>query len=328
MKSEYHILITDAHHDNFQVEEKILEQIGAQIHIGHCKSEDELLKFDPHMDALLVSYVYLGEKAINHFTNCKVIVKYAVGVDNIDLPKATKRNIMVANVPDYCTEEVSTHAMALLLSLTRKLITFDQSVKEGYWNPLIADPIYRMEDKTLGIIGFGKNGQRLAQKMLPFHMHMIASDPGVDSETMAKNGVKKVNLNSLLRQAHYISLHCPLTQSTYHLINQKTIEMMRPGVFLVNTSRGGVIDQDALYTALKRGQITGVALDVLENEPPLSSDILKMDNIIYTPHVAWHSEESEITLRKKAANEVIRALQGKKPINLVNRELLCNSKGK
>lgn len=322
MKPKYHVLITDAHHDNFQIEEKILEQIGAKVHIGYCKNEEELLKIDPHMDALLVSYVYVGEKAMKHFTHCKVVVKYAVGVDNIDLPAATKHKILVTNVPDYCTEEVSTHTMALLLALVRKIIPFNQSVKNGIWNPLIADPIYRMEGKTLGIIGFGKNGQRLAQKMLPFNMNIMASDPGVSSTLMAKHGVKKVNLDILLTQTHYIILHCPLNQSTYHLINQKTIDMMKQGVFLVNTSRGSVIDQSALYKALRKGKIAGVALDVMENEPPLQNDILEMNNIIYTPHVSWHSVESEITLREKAAMEVKRVLQGKKPINLVNREVL------
>lgn len=320
MNPKYHVLITDAHHANFQIEKEILEQIGAKIHIAYCKDEEELLKIDSHMDALLVSYVYVGEKAINHFKNCKVIVKYAVGVDNIDLPTATKRNILVANVPDYCTEEVSTHAMALLLTLIRKIITFDQSVKKGCWNPLIADPIYRMEEKTLGIIGFGKNGQALAQKMHPFKMNMLATDPGVSSNVMAKFGVQKVNLDILLKQAHYITLHCPLNQATYHLINQRTIDLMKPEVFIVNTSRGPVIEQSALYEALKNGKIAGAALDVMENEPPEQSDILKMDNVIYTPHVSWHSEEAEATLREKAALEVKRVLLGQKPLNLVNSE--------
>lgn len=322
MKPKYHVLITDAYHANFQIEKEILEEIGAKIHIGYCKDEEELLKINPHMDALLVSYVFVGEKAINHFTKCKVIVKYAVGVDNIDLTTARKRNILVANVPDYCTEEVSTHAMALLLTLIRKIITFDQAVKKGYWNPLIADPIYRMEEKTLGIIGFGKNGQALAQKMHPFKMNMLASDPGVRSNIMAKFDVKKVDLDTLLKQAHYISLHCPLNQTTYHLINERTINLMKPEVFIVNTSRGPVIEQSALYEALINGKIAGAGLDVMENEPPGKSDILKMDNVIYTPHVSWHSEEAEATLREKAALEVKRALLGHKPLNQVNSDEL------
>jgi len=326
MKPKYHVLITDAHHKNFQLEEKILEQLGAKVHIGYCKNEEDLLKINSYMDALLVSYVYVGEKAMQHFINCKVMVKYAVGVDNIDLSAATKRKILVANVPDYCTEEVSTHTMSLLLALVRKIIPFDNSVKNGKWNPLIADPIYRMEGKTLGIIGFGRNGQRLAQKILPFNMNIIASDPGIGLTMMAKYSVKKVNLDILLKQAHYIALHCPLNQSTYHLINQKTIDMMRQGVFLVNTSRGAVVNQSALYEALKKGKIAGAALDVMENEPPNQNDILKMNNIIYTPHVSWHSEEAETALRRKAALEVKRVLEGKKPINLVNKEVFANNR--
>lgn len=324
MNPKYHVLITDAHHKNFQVEKETLEKIGAKIHIGYCKDEEELLEISPHMDALLVSYVSIGEKAMNHFKKCKVMVKYGIGIDNIDISAATKRKIFVSYVPDYCTEEVSTHAMALLLALIRKIIPFNNSVKNGIWDPLLADPIYRMEGKTLGIIGFGRNGQRLAQKMQPFHMNIIASDPAVDPNIMAQFGVKKVKLNTLLAQSHYITIHCPLNQSTYHLINQETIDMMKGSVFLVNTSRGAVIDQSALYKALEVGKIAGAALDVLENEPPNRKDILKMNNIIYTPHVSWHSEEAEKNLRKEAALEVKRVLQGKIPVNLVNREVLDN----
>lgn len=322
MKPKYHILITDAHHKDFHLEEKILQQIGAKLHVGYCKNEEELLKVDPCMDALLVSYVNVGKKAIKHFSNCKVMVKYAVGVDNIDLSTATKHNILVANVPDYCIEEVSTHAMALLLALVRKIITFDKSVKNGIWNPLIADPIYRMQGKTIGIIGFGKNGRRLAEKIHPFKMNIIASDPTVKSTEMTNYGVKKVDLNVLFKQSDYISIHCPLNESTYHLINKQTIDIMKPNVFLVNTSRGSIINQSDLYKALTNGKFSGIALDVMENEPPKNNDILKMDNVIYTPHVSWHSEEAEITLRTQAALEVKRVLLGEKPINLVNKELL------
>lgn len=322
MKQKFHVLITDAYHKNFQVETKILSPIGAKVHISYCKNEQDLLKFNPNMDALLVSYIYISEKIIEHFSNCRAIVKYGVGVDNIDLKAATKHKILVANVPDYCSEEVSTHTMALLLALSRKIITFDRSVKKGKWNPLIADPIYHLKGKTLGIVGFGKNGQSLAKKIRPFKVNIIASDPLVSSAIMAKYGVKKVNQETIFQQSHYISLHCPLNESTYHLINHKTIDMMRDGVFLINTSRGAIIDQAALYSALKKGKIAGAALDVLENEPPKANEILKMDKVIYTPHVAWYSEESEVLLRKKAALEVKRVLQGKKPINLINKEVI------
>lgn len=322
MKKKFQVLITDAYHKNFHIETKILKTIKAELHIGYCRQENDLLKFDPDMDALLVSYITISKKVMAHFPHCQVIVRYGVGVDNIDLKAATEFKIMVANVPDYCTEEVSTHTMALLLSLNRKIITFNNSVKKGEWNPLIADPVYQLKGKLLGIVGFGKNGQSLAKKIRPFKMKIIAYDPLVSSTLMAKYGVAKVNKKTLFQKSHYISLHCPLNESTYHLINNDTINLMRDGVFLINTSRGAIVDQIALYNALKEGKIAGAALDVLENEPPQFNDILKMDNVIYTPHVSWHSEESEVLLRKKAALEVKRVLQGKKPINLVNKELL------
>jgi len=324
MKPKFHVLITDAHHNNFHAEKEVLQEIGAKVHIGYCKNEEELLQVDPCMDALLVSYVNVGKKAIKHFSNCKVMVKYAVGVDNIDLATATKNKVFVANVPDYCTEDVSTHAMTLLLTLVRKILIFDKSVKNGIWNPLIADPIYRIQGKTLGIIGFGRNGRCLAEKIYPFKVNIIASDPTVKSTEMADYGVKKVDLNFLFKESDYISIHCPLNESTYHLINKQTIGIMKPKVFLVNTSRGSVINQSDLYRALTNGKFSGIALDVMENEPPKNNDILKMDHVIYTPHVSWHSEEAEITLRTQAALEVKRVLQGGKPINLVNKELLSD----
>ncbi len=326
MRQKFHVLITDAYHKNFHIEHTILKSIGAELHIGYCRAEKDLLKFNSNMDALLVSYIYISEKIMKYFSRCKVIVRYGVGVDNIDLKAATKFNIMVVNVPDYCSEEVATHTLALLLSLNRKIMTFDSSVKKGIWNPLIADPVYQLKGKYLGIVGFGKNGQALAKKIRPFKMKVIAYDPLVSSTIMDKYGVKKVNYEYLFQQSHYISLHCPLNESTHHLINNKTIAMMRDGIFLINTSRGAIIDQIALYRALKKGKIAGAALDVLENEPPKANDILTMDNIIYTPHVSWHSEESEALLRKKAALEVKRVLLGKNPINIINKEVIENKK--
>ena len=324
MKPKFNVLITDAHHKNFNEEKKVLKEIGAKVHIGYCKNEEELLKTNPDMDALLVSYVNIGKKAIKHFSKCKVIVKYAVGVDNVDVATATKHKIFVANVPDYCTEEVSTHAMTLLLTLARKVLIFDKSVKNGIWNPLIADPIYRIQGKTLGIIGFGRNGRRLAEKIYPFKVNIIASDPTVKTAEMAYYGVKKVSLDFLFKKSDYISIHCPLNESTHHLINKKTIDIMKPNVFLVNTSRGSVINQSDLYDALSNGKFSGIALDVMEKEPPEQKDILKMNNVIYTPHVSWHSEEAETTLRKLSALEVKRVLMGGQPLNLINKEILSN----
>jgi len=274
------------------------------------------------MDGLLVSYIPIGKKVIENLHKCIVIVKFAVGVDNIDLEAATLKKIFVVNVPRYCVEEVSTHTVALLLNLIRKISKYDQSVKRGCWDPLVGDPIYRLENRVLGIIGFGNIGKRVEEKLRPFKFSIIMYDPLVNDKIISKYGAKKVELEALLRQSDYISLHCPLNKYTKHLIDFKEIEIMKKGVFIINTSRGEIINQKALYKALQDGKIAGAALDVLEKDPPSLIDIINADNIIYTPHVAWNSVEAETELRESAAQEVKRVLEGGKPLNLVNKEML------
>ena len=322
MNSKFKVLITDPYHQNFHIEKEILATINAVVKVGHCKTEEDVIRLGSEMDGLLVSYIPIGKKVIENLHKCKVIVKYAVGVDNIDLEAATLKKIFVINVPRYCVEEVSTHTVALLLNLIRKISKYDQSVKRGCWDPLVGDPIFRLENRVLGIIGFGNIGKRVAEKFRPFKFSIIVYDPLVNDKIISKYGAKKVELETLLRQSDYISLHCPLNKYTKHLIDFEEIEIMKKGVFIINTSRGEVINQMALYKALQDGKIAGAALDVLEKDPPSLVDIINADNIIYTPHIAWNSVEAEIELRKSAAQEVKRVLEGKKPLNLVNKDAL------
>ena len=322
MKLKFKVLITDAYHESQHIEKNILEKIGATVETAHCKTGKDVIKIASEMDALLVSYVPIGKKVIENLHHCKVIVKYAVGADNINLDAATLKKIFVANVSRYCVEEVSTHTIALLLNLIRKISKYDQSVKRGCWDPLVGDPIFRLENRVLGIIGFGNIGKRVVEKIRPFGLSILVYDPAITEKTISKYGGKKVDLNTLLNQSDYISLHCPLNKYTKHLIDFKEIEIMKKGAFIINTSRGEIINQKALYKALKNGKIAGAALDVLEKDPPFLTDIINTDKIIYTPHVAWNSVEAELELRKLAAQEVKRVLEGGRPLNLVNREVL------
>jgi len=322
MNSKFKVLITDPYHQNFHIEKEVLAEINAEVFVGHCKTEEDVIRIGSNMDGLLVSYVSIGKKVIENLPKCKVIVKYAVGVDNIDLKAATLNKIFVANVPRYCVEEASNHTVALLLNLIRKISKYDQSVKRGCWDPLVGDPIFRMENRVLGIIGFGNIGKRVAEKFRPFKLSTIVYDPLVNDKIISKYGAKKVELETLLRQSDYISLHCPLNKYTKHLIDFEEIEIMKKGGFIINTSRGEIINQKALYKGLQDGKIAGAALDVLEKDPPSLIDIINADNIIYTPHVAWNSVEAEIELRKSAAQEVKRVLEGGKPLNLVNKDVL------
>jgi len=322
MNSKFKVLITDPYHQNFHIEKEILAEINAEVFVGHCKTEEDVIKICSNMDGLLVSYVPIGKKVIKNLHKCKVIVKYAVGANNIDLVTATQKGIYVANVPNYCIEEVSTHTVALLLNLVRNILVYDKSIKKGSWNPLIGDPIFRIKNKVLGIIGFGHIGKRVVEKIRPFGLNILIYDPLVNNKLISKYGAEKVELKTLLHQSDYISLHCPLNKSTKHLIDFKEIEIMKKGVFIVNASRGEIINQKALYKAIKDEKIAGAALDVLEKDPPLLTDIMNTDKIIYTPHVAWNSVEAETELRKSAAQEVKRVLEGGKPLNIVNKKVL------
>ena len=210
----------------------------------------------------------------------------------------------------------------MLLNLIRKISKYDQSVRRGCWDPLAGDPIFRLENRLLGIIGFGNIGKRVAEKFRPFKLSIIVYDPLLNDKIISKYGAKKVELETLLHQSDYISLHCPLNKHTKHLIDFKEIEIMKKGVFIINTSRGEIVNQKALYKALQDGKIAGAALDVLEKDPPSLIDIINADNIIYTPHVAWNSVEAETELRKSAAQEVKRVLEEGRPLNLINKELL------
>ena len=322
MNSKFKVLITDPYHHNFHIEKEILAEINAEVIIGHCKTEEDVIRLGSEMDGLLVSYVPIGKKVIENLHKCKVIVKYAVGVNDVDLEAATKKGIYIANVPNYCVEEVSTHTLALWLNLVRKISKYDQSVKKGFWDPLVGDPIFRTENKVFGIIGFGNMGKRVAEKIRPFGLTILVCDPLVNNVLISKYGGKKVGLKTLLHESDYISLHCPLNKFTKHLIDFKEIKMMKKGIFIINTSRGEIINRKALYKGLKDGKIARAALDVLEKNPPSLTDIIDTDNIIYTPHVAWNSVEAEKDLRKSAAQEVKRVLEGGKPLNLVNKEVL------
>ena len=322
MDTKFKVLITDPYHQNFHIEKEILAEINAEVFVGHCKTEEDVIKIGSNMDGLLVSYIPIGKKVIENLHKCKVIVKYAVGVDNIDLEAATLKKIFIANVPRYCVKEVSTHTIALLLNLVRKISKYDQSVKRGCWDPLVGNPIFRMENRVLGIIGFGNIGKKVVQKIRPFGLSILVYDPVITEKTISKYGGKKVDLNTLLNQSDYISLHCPLNKYTKHLIDLREIEIMKKGVFIINTSRGEIINQKALYKALQDGKIAGAALDVLEKDPPLFADTMNSDKIIYTPHVAWNSVEAERELRKSAAQEVKRVLEGGKPLNIVNKQVL------
>jgi D-3-phosphoglycerate dehydrogenase len=262
---------------------------------------------------------------LEHLPNCKVVSRYGVGVDSVDLKAATDLGIIVANVPDYCIEEVADQTIALILTLVRKTAFFDQKVKSNQWDFRQGAPIHRTKGKTLGLIGSGKIGLEVARRISPFGVRVMAFDPYIPK---AAQGIELTDLDTVLKESDFISVHCPLNESTRHLIGEKEFQKMAKKPILVNTSRGPIVDEKALIQALAEGRVSGAALDVLEKEPPdPQSPLLKMENVILSPHVGFYSVESISELKRRTAENVSAVLLGKFPKSVVNREVMGKTRG-
>jgi D-3-phosphoglycerate dehydrogenase len=251
---------------------------------------------------------------IGSMDRCKIISRLGTGLDSIDIPAATARGIWVTYVPDYSIDEVSAHAIALLLSLARGIPFLSQSTRNGTWNSAAWGPIYRLKDQTLGVIGFGRIGQATAEKGRGLGLQVIAHDPYANQEVADRMGVRLVDLDTLTRESDYISLHSALVDSTYHMVNADFLAKMKPTAYLINAARGPLIDEDALLEAVRSGQIAGAGLDVLAVEPiDPNSPLLQEDRILITPHAAWYSEQAKLDMRTRGAEEVVRILSGQPP---------------
>ncbi len=306
----------------YAFEREELAKVGAQLVLAQCKSEEQIIERGQDADVLLNSAIPITRRIIQALPACKLIVRYGVGVNNIDIQAATECHIIVANTPTYCVEEVSDHAVALLLACVRKIVVLDRIARGGHWGSILPWPIYRLRGQTLGLIGFGKIARKVVEKLRPFDPTYLVYDPYVPQEVAEEYGVKLVVLEELLKESDLISLHPPLTEETRHLLGQKEFKLMKPSAFLVDTSRGGVASEQALYQALKEGWIAGAGLDVLETEPPAEgSPLLQLDNVIITPHYAASSVESTEDLRREVCDAVISVLSGRWPPSVVNPQV-------
>jgi len=310
-------------------EEKLVS-IGAIVEKKHCTTPDEIISMAHDADAVIspTSVQPYPRKVIEKLTCCRIIASAGIGYESIDLRAATDMGIVVTNTPDYCLDEVSDHAMALILACARKLPRVQKAVREGKWTTShelrkgILPPMAHLRDQVLGIIGLGRIGRSLAPKAKGFGMRVIAYAPHTSEEEIARLGVEKVNLDRLLREADFVSIHAALTEENYHLLGVDQFKSMKPTAYIINTARGPLVDEQALTTALTQKLIAGAALDVLETEPPkLDNPLLSMDNVIITGHTAQYSECSEAELWRTPADEIVRVFQGQWPVNVVNPEV-------
>jgi len=317
------VAVTDYVFPSLEPEQRVLAPLGVELRPRQCKSEEEIIELTQGADAVLNCYAKMTARVIEKLGRCKIIARYGIGVDNVDLIAATRAGIVVTNVPDYCIDEVSDHALALLLALARRIVPADGAVKAGAWDVVAHAGIRRLHGQTLGLVGFGKIAIAVAAKAQAFGLRVLACDPFVGSEAMARHGVQAVDFDRLLAESDAVSIHVPLSPETRNLIGARELARMKPSAFLINTSRGGIVDEQALAAALKEGRLGGAALDVLGVEPPPPDHPLrKLPNVILTPHLAFYSRESVVELQTKAAEEVARALKGEPPRSPVNPEVL------
>jgi len=322
-RGKFTVVVTDYDYPDLHIEKRIITEAGGILIPAQCRREEEVIQKAKDAHGLLTQYAPISRKVIEALRQCRVIARYGIGVDNIDISAATQRKIVVVNVPSYCEEEVASHTLALILACARKIFLFNQAVRKGTWDWKLERPIVRLSEQKLGLIAFGKIAKMVARKARAFGFSLMGFDPYVSDKEFAAEGVRKVELDYLLKNSDIISVHAPLTQETRHMLGREEFKKMKNSSFLVNTSRGAIVDEKALHEALKEGQIAGAALDVLEEEPPAKDrPLLKLDNVIFTPHAAWYSESSLKELRTKAATDLVRVLEGKTPQGLVNRKMI------
>lgn len=300
-------------------EREIVEAAGGEFVDADSMPLEDALRRCERADGILCRRLEVTRPMLERFRRCRILVRYGVGTDNVDVDAATDLGIIVGHVPSYCADEVSSHALALLLASVRQVPGTDRRVRSGGWDVRRGETIHRIAGRTCGIVGLGGIGRALARKLAGWGMRLLATDPYVDPGVAAALGVDLVDFDTLCREADFLSMHCPLLPETRHLVGDRALGLMKPTAHLVNTSRGPVVDARALVAALDEGRLAGAALDVFEEEPlPSDSPVRDHERIVVTDHTAWYSEESQVELQRTAAEETVRVCTGGLPRSLAN----------
>ena len=318
------VLETDYVWPTTDPERTVLEAGGAELITAPDSQEDTLVELARDADGIMTCFAPVTEKVVRAAKKCVAIGRLGVGVDNIAVAVATELGIAVTNVPDYCIDEVSDHVLALLNTWNRKVVLLDRSVRDQGWGSApLTMRMMRLRGKTIGIIGFGSIGQMVAAKARAFGLNILAYGPRLTQEKVTPFGGRRVELETLLIESDFVSINAPLTDETRGMIGTAQLALMKPEAFLINTSRGALIDETALYEALTTHKIAGAGLDVMTGGVPAPNNpLIGLDNIIITPHVAFFSQESTVEMEESAAEAMINVLQGKLPVSLVNPAVL------
>jgi D-3-phosphoglycerate dehydrogenase len=315
------VLVTDAGWPSTDVEAAVLDGV-ARVVRAPSRDEETLLRHVGEADALLVGTARITARLLGAAPRVRVIARYGIGLDNVDVAEATRRGIVVTNAPGFCREEVAEHVMALLLSLARGVHLYDRAVRAGDWTRAGARSVRRVAGQAIGVVGFGAIGRTVAERAAGLGLWVLVHDPAVAEREMRAAGAEPVALAELIARADFVTLHVPLTDATRHLVDAGFLAAMKPSAFLINTARGALVDQDALVAALDEGQIAGAALDTFVPEPlPAGHPLLACERALLTPHVAFYSEESVQEVRVRAARCVAAVLAGERPEDVVNPEV-------
>jgi len=317
----YKVVVSDTKVMDGETRAAVLDAVDATVETIAAKEPEAVARAVDGADALIVDAgTQVTAEVIEAADSLKVVGRAGIGMDNIAVRAAVAAGVTVVNVPDYSVEEVSTHTFALMLACLRRIPTFDRSVKRGEWKWAVGQPIRRLAGSTVGLVAFGKLASRFAAKLRGFDIDVIAYDPYAPEYRMGDLGVESVTLETLLGDSDIISLHAPLTDETRGMIDADALDRMHDDALLVNTARGGLVDEAALYDALISGDLGGAGLDVRKPEPPGDSPLHDLDSVVCSPHVAWYSEESRVELTQTVAEDVIRVLRGEEPENPIDPE--------
>jgi D-3-phosphoglycerate dehydrogenase len=320
------VVVLDYDFGDVDIERSIIEGAGFELGQAQCKNEDDVIAAAHDAYGVLCQYAPVGARAIESFEHCKVIARYGTGVDIVDVDAATNHGIQVTNAPnDWCADEVADHAVTLWLSAAREIVKYDTATHRGEWQWQTGKPIKRLRGSVLGLLSFGAIARSIADRARAFGVEVWAHDPFVSADEVRALGVRPVSFDELVEGSDYLLIQAPLTKGTRGLFDEDVLRRMKRSAILVNTARGPIVSDRALYRALKEGWIAGAALDDIEEEPAKIHDwrpenpLFGLDNVIVTPHAAYYSEESVRLVRTIAANEVVRVLTGQTPRSPVNR---------
>jgi D-3-phosphoglycerate dehydrogenase / 2-oxoglutarate reductase len=314
------VVVTDFSFPSLEIEESILTPQDFQVVGGQCKTTEALIPLVQDADAVITQFAPIRAEVIAAMKKARVIVRYGIGVDNVDLLAARDRGIPVCNVPDYCIDEVADHTLAFILGVTRQIVPNTLYVRSGKWGlPGSLEGMKTLRDLTVGIVGFGRIGREVASRLAPFKCRRLIHDPIASADSIRSTGCESAELNALIEQADVLTLHCPSTTQTRRMLNAASIARMKPGSILINLARGDLIDTAALVSALQSGHISAAAIDVCDPEPiPLDSPLRQLENVIVASHVASASVKAVRKLRETAAGIAAMALRGDKLPNVVN----------